>query len=506
MVMLCDNGRNKHNLEVRLGHKMQLRVRKYTNLGIGCVGALGLLLVAMLCPLPTEGANAEETTITTEVGVQPVIGLSAPSSYTVDVTPTETGAFSSSTAQVTVTTNNETGYSLYLATANGQPTLTSAESAATIGAVSGTVTSGQFGANTWGYYLGEAQVSGTTQYQAVPTTDGTPVQTTELPTSGDTYNLAFGAFVNTSLPGGAYSNQVVVSVVANPAFVLTLSTIDNMQDMTSEICAASAENETKQLIDTRDGKSYWVTKLKDGNCWMTQNLDLDLNATTLPLTPATSDVPSNWSPDTYTEVQGTITDSSSYTSTYSWDVGMYVKVDPLPNTECSDVKTLSACGDALIDVSSMSPQNSDKIINGIIDGDTYDAHYLVGNYYQWNTATADTGSVTPDIEATGSICAKGWHLPTIVQQSNDSFSDLLGYYDLDQSYDIDVVSHSPLYFNFYGDIAMGVLENVGSGGFYWTSATASDAYTSESFEIANYGFQSWSLYRYHGLPIRCVAD
>ena len=56
----------------------------------------------------------------------------------------------------------------------------------------------------------------------------------------------------------------------------TLSDLANMQDMTTEICTNSALNESKQLTDTRDSKRYQVTKLKDGNCWMTQNLDYDI--------------------------------------------------------------------------------------------------------------------------------------------------------------------------------------------------------------------------------------
>lgn len=44
----------------------------------------------------------------------------------------------------------------------------------------------------------------------------------------------------------------------------TLSDITYMQDMTPEICAASQENETKRLIDSRDGKYYWVAKLAMG--------------------------------------------------------------------------------------------------------------------------------------------------------------------------------------------------------------------------------------------------
>lgn len=54
-----------------------------------------------------------------------------------------------------------------------------------------------------------------------------------------------------------------------------LLTIETMQEMTAEICAVSQEGDSKQLVDERDGKKYWVTKLKDGQCWMTQNLDYD---------------------------------------------------------------------------------------------------------------------------------------------------------------------------------------------------------------------------------------
>ncbi len=52
----------------------------------------------------------------------------------------------------------------------------------------------------------------------------------------------------------------------------TLMNIKYMQQMSDQICTNTKENKTKQLIDIRDNKKYWVTKLKDGNCWMTQNL------------------------------------------------------------------------------------------------------------------------------------------------------------------------------------------------------------------------------------------
>lgn len=46
-----------------------------------------------------------------------------------------------------------------------------------------------------------------------------------------------------------------------------------MQEMTTEFCASMTLEEQKQFLDTRDNKIYWAAKLKDGNCWMTQNLD-----------------------------------------------------------------------------------------------------------------------------------------------------------------------------------------------------------------------------------------
>lgn len=61
----------------------------------------------------------------------------------------------------------------------------------------------------------------------------------------------------------------------NDAQVKELLTIDTMQEMTADVCAASQEGDSKQLLDERDNKKYWVTKMHDGNCWMTQNLDYD---------------------------------------------------------------------------------------------------------------------------------------------------------------------------------------------------------------------------------------
>lgn len=107
-----------------------------------------------------------------------------------------------------------------------------------------------------------------------------------------------------------YANgKVTVNNVTNnttctlDAIPPTIHSITYMQEMTPEICAATttpigslatAGNDDwdgshygdsnyiprKALIDSRDNKKYLVAKLADGECWMTQNLGLDLSTET----------------------------------------------------------------------------------------------------------------------------------------------------------------------------------------------------------------------------------
>ena len=130
-----------------------------------------------------------------------------------------------------------------------------------------------------------------------------------------------------------------------------------MQEMTSEICTASAEGETATLIDTRDGSDYTVAKI-NGDCWMTQNLRLSGERT---LTSADSNVTRDWSfPST------SLTSGNSYTEARS-----------------------------------------------LISSNT-----SYGGYYNYCAASAGTVcSSSSAQDATQDICPKGWRLPTYNEQS-----------------------------------------------------------------------------------------
>ena len=502
-------------------------------LGIGSV----LLLGAFLFPTLPDSASAEEATTRVELTVSPVISIALANTLTVEVLPEHDGAFNSNTTEISVATNSESGYSLYLKTANGQGTLTSqnpASSGAAINAItdSGTgVKPAEFGTNTWGYNLSETSAGAATDqtdYKAMPTTDGNPVIATDAPTEADTYNFTVGTKVDTSLPSGTYSNQVVVSVVTNPAFIPTLSSISNMQEMTPKICAESTENETKQLVDQRDGKKYWVAKLADGNCWMTQDLDYDIPAegitgdeaklTDLAAGTVWDDSMGSNAPQATTTA---IFSNFTSTGTYSWDPGMYVKTEPANyNAYCDGVSGFDdqSCQSAgwvnVADFTAMTEPQTGSFTSVDEGAQTYDAHYLVGNMYQWNAATAGTGSTITSTEVPSSICPAGWELPKLT--GNTSAYNLMSSYPGIFSGDYanpspggtaaDTVVDAPIYLQYGGFVNGGALDSAGGGGYWWPSTAYSSPDIAYFFAIRRgMAFSGYETIRGVGNSVRCLA-
>lgn len=292
-----------------------------------------------------------------------------------------------------------------------------------------------------------------------------------------------------NLAAGDYKNELIFTAIVNPEPepTKTLSSILNMQDITPEICATSAENESKQLIDVRDNKTYWVTKLADGNCWMTQNLDYDLSiAENQTLIPRTSNVienrivtPTEWD---------TVKDSVHY-----MDLGDTYFIDGITITEGYS----------------------------LLQEDDINRHYAAGSYYSWGAATAGQG--TTNVKGTDiseSICPAGWRLPETdlddTGTANYGFGNLLKYYGYSGSnYSTlgdSILRASPLFFNRGGAVFSagnahnGVINNQGLDAGYWSSRvygynTASAMFFKEG-GVVN---PSYFMYGYIGYPIRCVA-
>jgi len=342
--------------------------------------------------------------------------------------------------------------------------------------------------------------------------------------------------------------------------------LTTMQEMSNKICmsADTFVGDTTRLKDERDGKYYWVAKLRDGNCWMTQNLDYDVPQT---LKAADTNVAADTTLPAFTAITDNTDGGVSKWLTIDnilayYDPGIIIKRNPATTEECGyNVYKLteSTCVNAgWIDlnadpayadysVKEFAPQTDELIVTStedkVLDQATklYDAHYLIGNYYSWNLATANTGKT---ISATGtqarnSICPKGWKLPTSGTQLSQyptltpgnlssydisgSFAYLFRQYGLATSYSAGQIAtdsysayDAPLYF-----LRSGIITNTSSASDqasqiyeagaegHYASSVASANHTNYTFVfmISNSRFNpSYDTTSFYGSTIRCVHD
>ncbi len=432
--------------------------------------------------------------------------------------PDEAGKVLSQTATITV--GNTDGYTVYV---SGNTNLTGRNNSShKIPSITSSKTLGSM-SNEWGYYgvLGdnEASFSPSTSFKAM-TTSQQSVGTGGVTSSSVTKKLTlfYGARVNNSAAEDFYGNTVTLSVVAQPRTVTT--PITTMQAFDATACGKLNTHETLQLTDTRDSKKYWVTKMLDGNCWMSQNLALDLS-TSKTLTSSDTDV-SSWTSGR-TTTSSVTTGSTTNTETYSWNLGNYVIINPTATTACSNNNVgLSNCSGQFMAVGSRTPSTDPNFYknngNKTYTATEYDAHYLAGNYYQWNAATAGTGGVITNANASSSICPKNWKLPNSNSTAKNSFAYLLQQYGVSSSlsgtssvnsntYNI---AQSPLFFVRGGGIFFydtNKFQVAGQSGYYWSSRANSSTGVAYYLSFYSSGVDpSDSYYRYYGYSLRCLVQ
>lgn len=567
-----------------------IKHQSYTRAGI-VLSSLVLVafIYGLLCPPVVTNSYADSNTdaVVTEAGVNvgSMISIALDPSIDIDVMPSSSTVYDKKAAKLTVTTNNSSGYSLYMQTLDDTANLTSDDlsNTTTIAPLAKASILEQFETNTWGYNLGRSgSIDKDRIYYPVPTTS-----TTVMETGGtsyrDEYDLTFGVAVSNNLPVGRYSNSVMISAVANPTVITSLNQAQYMQTMNKELCQNTDFGVTKQLIDIRDGKKYWVARLLDGNCWMTQNLALTLkdfgdgngihamtengdmgskltsDNTDLPLkavngtTQSTAwDESSEYPP---TETRNKPGGSTLATSVVSFNFGKYVLATPTAGTACANQAAetdnpLGKCASAgFVDVSNNTKWHASDVTvswvgewdgkeqrlgvelsdtENILGGGVYDAHFLTGNWYSWNAATAGSGAELVSTRAQSSICPKNWKLPAS-EKGNATSAD----YDLDGtaaylfkhygfitstaagSVDGTIngttynVATEPIYLARAGKIA-GSLVAAGREGFY-TIDTAGP----NGSDVGNYGLNATQLfsiaianinlnYKYIARNVRCV--
>ncbi len=499
------------------------------------------LTLSLLSPTITTSANAEDLTqassVEYRVAVEPVLSIALDQNVQTSFDDVTTGgAYQNSVANLVISTNSTNGYAISMTPADNDNNLKNYVSNSIIPSITSTTSANNLPNDTWGYSLVKAGDTLTNYYAIPSTTTEIKKVDTGVVSEGitDSYTLNFGTKISTKTPSGVYGKQLAISVVANPVELKTLTDITTMQEMNSWICdntpVEPIAGSTKQLKDARDNKLYWVTKLKDGNCWMTQNLALDIPATGLKA--ADTDITTDWNqssqyPPSVTNTTFNFNLGSASTTTNSWNVGEYVLVNPTEGSPCGNGSITSA--------SELSGCNRTQSWNG-----TQDAHYLIGNYYQWNTATAGTGgnnvsvgingstSATP-WNAPGSICPKGWQLPQS-EMNTGNFDAKYGktFYKLFNAYGYSFsgsgganlsgavgqnsynTATNPWYFVRSGYVinreSGGSIENLGHDSLTWASTAYFNSTNAYDFNFNSTNVQPSNFRsRGTGFSVRCLA-
>ncbi|MBO7699352.1 fibrobacter succinogenes major paralogous domain-containing protein [Candidatus Saccharibacteria bacterium] len=228
--------------------------------------------------------------------------------------------------------------------------------------------------------------------------------------------------------------------------------IPYMQDQTYiDQCKIAATGTEFELTDSRDNNEYTVAKLKDGKCWMTENLKLVGNATVgyTDLTTTDSDVPT-------AGFRLTSSNSGTWCTTNS-----------------------AAC------------DNQSMVLNS--GNDSY------GTYYNWYAATAGTGKYeTSSGNASNSICPRGWRLPT--SGSSGEFQALYSNYN-----SASAMMSSPVNFVLSGRRYGSSTSSRGSGGYYWSSTALSSSYAYNLYLDSSNVYPADNFHKYYGFAVRCVA-
>ena len=300
--------------------------------------------------------------------------------------------------------------------------------------------------------------------------------TTSSSSTGAQAQVKYNVYISSAQTAGTYTGKVKYTMVhPNNAAAPSTKNISNatyMQEV-GECPASLTTGMVYELTDSRDNQKYRVAKLKDGNCWMLQNLKLGRSTSTLTLTPTNSDVGSN-----------------------------YVLDNKLPSPGIFHAYTIDG----------VTGQNNSAEYYCTGDGTASDWESC---YYNWYTATAGTG--TTYIAADGqnvnnSICPAGWTLPTQPQ-----FQALYNQYPSaaqmevanptttkENTPTVGQVTNTPG-FLLSGRYYTGGAGSLGSYGFYW-SRTAYSAQYGYNLGMNTTGVNpSDDSNKYLGFAVRCLV-
>ena len=294
--------------------------------------------------------------------------------------------------------------------------------------------------------------------------------TGETYTDGAGYIAEEGEFAEVML----YAQWKKLPVIGDLNYMQDFATLSGTKR--NNVLGSMAQEVAYTLKDKRDEQEYTVAKLKDGNVWMTKNLNL---AGGLTISSELSDVP------------------EGYTL-------------PIENG---------------FQVENRLPESLQSGFNDDIKAFLYNSNETqcsFGNpcysYYSWTTATVGSGLNVTEVNADApySICPKGWRLPkSRVNLGEDNsiheFSDFyhLGVaYGMEESYSSFYVQAGPgtvSNFILSGAYRDGSLYFSGSSGVYLSATSRNDTEVLSLSLSSSYMDGSGIVRRGDGVALRCLV-
>ena len=260
------------------------------------------------------------------------------------------------------------------------------------------------------------------------------------------------------------------------------------QELTKSMCNTIAITQNQTLKDVRDNNTYMVGKLKDGNCWMLDNLALDPTDSTTAANMSESNTNATAAAISNLLNGGSTTTGWSSTAVANATSGFISFTAPMINNASKD--TL---------VTSYGPAST----NG---------QAKVGIYYNYCAATvgtycyaSDSGVdvADTDIDAPYDFCPANWRMPT----GGDSGE----YSTLAQKYGSDATNTNSLQYNLSTPLSgyySNSLANDQGGYGYWWSSTYSHNGGMIQMTVASNDVYPYYYYntRTLGHTIRCLVS
>ena len=263
----------------------------------------------------------------------------------------------------------------------------------------------------------------------------------------------------------------------------------SQQDLTMPTCQTVAIGQNSTVIDVRDNNTYMIGRLKDGNCWMLDNLALD------PTAPTTAANMNASNTNATQEAISNLLNGGSTTAGWS-------------NTAVADVDTDFDIGGTT--VPRINNARKDIFVTSYGPAST-NGQAKVGIYYNYCAASVGTYCYEsgqevdiPDtlIDANQDLCPANWRMPT--------GSDTGEYIALYNEYNVttDATNTASLQYNLStplsGRYIGGTVFDWGYAGYWWSSTyyNKNDMYTLSITQTSANPYNDYS--RLLGRSMRCV--